>query len=85
MPTTEQVLLYVADITQRVCHGMARSYLAAICHMHLAVGLPDSLLQANRLSLAEKKKALRERHPISNHTSHLELDWHFVGVACGTV
>ena len=90
MPTTVQVLLlYVADISQRVCHVTARSYLAAICHMHLAAGLPDPLLHANRLSLAVK--GLKRRKPrgndtrLTNHTSHLELDRHFVGAACGTV
>ena len=44
LPTSEQVLLlFIADLSQRVCHGTVRSYLSAIRHMHLSAGLPDPL------------------------------------------
>jgi hypothetical protein len=60
LPTTEQVLLlFIADLSQRVCHGTARSYLVAIRHLHLH--LPDPLAQAQRVGLA--LKGLRRKKP----------------------
>lgn len=62
LPTNEQVLLlYVADLSQRVCHGTARSYLAAIRHMHLAAGFADPLKESGRLDLA--LRGLKRRKP----------------------
>ena len=64
MPAGEQVLLlYVADLFQRVCHSTVRSYLAAIRHMHLAHGLPNPLQGLPRLELA--LKGLKRRKPQS--------------------
>ena len=62
LPTSEQVLLlFIADLSQRVCQGTARSYLAAIRHLHLASGLPDPLTHAPRIGLA--LKGLKRRRP----------------------
>ena len=61
-PASEQVLLlYVADMSQRVCHGTIRSYLSAVRHLHLSRGLADPLLGTTRLELA--LKGLRRRKP----------------------
>ena len=61
-PASEQVLLlFVADMSQRVCHSTIRSYLSAVRHLHLASGFQDPLVGATRLELA--LKGLRKRKP----------------------
>ena len=62
LPTTECVLfLYVAELSQRVCHATARAYLAAIRHMHLSAGLLDPVAGAERLGLV--LRGFRRRKP----------------------
>ena len=64
LPATEQVLLlFVADLSQRVCHSTVRSYLAAVRHLHLSRGFPDPLKGCPRVDLA--LKGLRRRKPRS--------------------
>jgi hypothetical protein len=63
-PASEQVLLlFVADMSQRVCHSTIRSYLSAVRHLHLARGFQDPLAGTTRLDLA--LKGLRKRKPRS--------------------
>lgn len=63
-PAPEQVLLlFVADLSQRVCHGTIRTYLAAVRHLHLSQGAQDPLAGATRLELA--LKGIRRRKPRS--------------------
>ena len=39
MPALEQLLiLFIAELSMRVCHSIARTYLAAIWHMHISKG-----------------------------------------------
>lgn len=62
VPAGEQLLLlYVAHLSQRVCHGTVRSYLSAIRHLHLSKGLPDPLKGTPRLDLA--LRGMRRRKP----------------------
>ena len=69
MPSSEQVLLlFVADLSQRVCHSTVRSYLSAVRHLHLAQDLWDPITGSTRLELA--LKGLRRRKP---HDSRLPI------------
>ena len=64
LPATEQVLLlYIAEISQRVCHSTARAYLSAIRHLHLTHNLPDPLRGRPRLEFA--LKGLQRKRPRS--------------------
>ena len=70
---TECVLiLYVAELSQRVCHATARAYLAAIRHMHLSAGLLDPVAGAERLGLVlwvfrhRKPRGTDSRLPITS-------------------
>jgi hypothetical protein len=56
--------LFVADLSQRVCHGTIRSYLAAVRHLHLSQGVQDPLVGVPRLELA--LKWMRRRRPRVN-------------------
>lgn len=56
------MLLFVADLSQRVTYGTARSYLSAIRHGHLSRGLPDPLVGKVRLDLA--LKGLKRQRPV---------------------
>ena len=47
-------MLFVADMSQRVCYGTIWSYLSAIRHAHLERGLQDPLKGKTRLDLALK-------------------------------
>lgn len=63
-PASEQVLLlFVANMSQRVCYSTIRSYLSAVRHLHLAKGFQDPLVGTTHLELA--LKGLRKRKPRS--------------------
>ena len=52
LPATEQVLiLFVADLSSRVCHVTAWSYLSAVRHLHISNGYGDPLKGALQLEL----------------------------------
>ncbi len=54
-PASEDVLvLYVADLSQRICDSTIRSYLSAIRHAHLVQGFQDPMAGKTRLELALK-------------------------------
>ncbi len=54
-PASEDVLvLYVADLSQRVCHSTIRSYLSAIRHAHLERVFQNPMAGKTRLELALK-------------------------------
>ena len=64
LPTQEQILiLFVADLSQQLSPSSVRSYLSAICHMHISQGFGDPLSNALRLQLA--LKGLRRTKPSS--------------------
>ena len=66
-PASEQVLiLFIADLSQRLTHGTIRSYLSAIRHAHLRRGLQDPLERKTRLELA--LKGAKRRHPRGKDT-----------------
>ena len=67
LPTNEQLLvLFVAELAQRLCHSSVRSYLSAVRHMHIAAGWPDPLANSLRLQLA--LKGLKRRKPRAKDT-----------------
>ena len=75
MPAEEQVLLlYIADLSQRVCYSTAQSYSSAIRHIHLSHGLPDPLQSKPRLDLA-LKCLKRQRPSTTNNTSNSCCGW----------
>lgn len=47
-------MLYVAHLSQKVCHSTVHSYLSAIRHFHLAHGFSDPLRNNPRLDLVLK-------------------------------
>ncbi len=53
-PASDVLVLYVADLSQRVCPSTIRSYLSAIRHVHLERGLQDPMAGKTRLELALK-------------------------------
>ncbi len=69
-PASEDVLvLYVADLSQKVCHSTIRSYLSAIRHAHLEQGFQDPMAGKTRLELAlfgitpnQKRRMPRTKH-----------------------
>ncbi len=62
VPASEHLLLlYVAHLSQHVCHATVRSYLSAIRHLHLSHGFQDPLKQSGQLELA--LKGLKRRKP----------------------
>ena len=64
LPASEQVLiLFVAYLAERVCHATARTYLAAIRHMHISHGLGDPLKGCLQLELV--LKGLKRQRPRS--------------------
>ena len=66
-PASEQLLLlFVADLSQRVVHGTIRSYLATVRHAHLERGLQDPLEGKGRLELA--LKGVRRQRPRARDT-----------------
>ena len=66
-PASEQVLiLFIADLSQRLTHGTIRSYLSAIRHAHLRRGLQDPLERKTRLELA--LKGAKRRRPRGKDT-----------------
>ena len=64
LPASEQLLiLFVADLADSVCFSTARTYLAAIRHMHIAQGYGDPLKGCLQLELV--LKGLKRRRPRS--------------------
>ena len=64
LPASEQVLiLFVAYLAERVCHATARTYLAAIRHMHISHGYGDPLKGCLQLELV--LKGLKRQRPRS--------------------
>ena len=64
LPATErQLVLFVAQLAQRLSHSTVRSYLSAIRHMQITEGLGDPLNNALRLQLA--MKGLKRKKPKS--------------------
>ena len=62
LPATEQVLiLFVADLSSRVCHVTAWSYLSAVRHLHISNGYGDPLKGALQLELV--LRGLRHKKP----------------------
>ena len=67
LPATEQVLiLFVADISSRVCHSTARSYLSAVRHLHISNGYGDPLKGALQLDLV--LRGLKRKKPRGQDT-----------------
>ena len=55
LPASEQLLiLFVADLSTRVCHSTARTYLAAVRHLHISEGYGDPLKGCLQLELVLK-------------------------------
>lgn len=72
LPASEDLLiLWVADLSQRVCHATIRSYLSGIRHFHITHGHGDPLIGRLRLDLVLKgvrrdlAKQARTRLPIT--------------------
>ena len=62
LPASEQLLiLFVAELSLRVCHSTARTYLAAVRHMHISQGHGDPLKGCPRLELV--LKGLKRQRP----------------------
>ena len=62
LPTSEQLLiLFVAELSLRVCHSTARTYLAAVRHMHISRGYRDPLKGCPRLELV--LRGLKRQRP----------------------
>ena len=62
LPTSEQLLiLFVAELSLRVCHSTARTYLAAVRHMHISRGYGDPLKGCPRLELV--LRGLKRQRP----------------------
>ena len=52
LPASEQLLiLFVAELSMRVCHSTAHIYLAAVRHIHISRGHDDPLKGCPRLEL----------------------------------
>ena len=67
LPASEQVLiLFVADISSRVCHSTARSYLSAVRHLHISNGYGDPLKGALQLDLV--LRGLKRKKPRGQDT-----------------
>ena len=67
LPASEQLLiLFVADLADRVCYTTARTYLAAVRHMHIAQGYGDPLKGCLQLELV--LKGLKRQRPRSQDT-----------------
>ncbi len=83
LPASEQVLLlFVADLSQRVTHGTARCYLSAVRHGHLSRGLPDSCRKGKTRLCPErpkKTKTQEERPASTNYTTNPGSDWALLG------
>ena len=61
-PASEPVLiLFVAELSQRLCHSSVRCYLSAVRHWHISQGGGDPLANSLRLQLA--LKGLRRKKP----------------------
>ena len=70
-PASEPVLiLFVAELSQRLCHSSVRCYLSAIRHWNISQGGGDHLAHSLRLQLA--LKGLRRKKPRSSD-SHLPI------------
>ena len=55
LPASEQLLiLFVANLSTRVCHSTARTYLAAVRHLHISEGHGDPLKGCLQLELVLK-------------------------------
>lgn len=67
LPASEQVLiLFTAEISQRVCYTSARSYLSAVRHLHISNGYQDPLKGALQLELV--LKGLKRKKPKGQDT-----------------
>ena len=67
LPASEQTLiLFTADMSQRVCYTSARSYLSAVRHLHIANGYGDPLKGALQLELV--LKGLKRKKPKGQDT-----------------
>ena len=64
-PATEQVLiLLVAELSQSITYSSIRTYLAAICHLHVARGFGDQLkgrLQLELLLKGNQRKKVKKK------------------------
>ena len=59
LPATEwQLVLFVAEVGQRLCHSSVRSYLSAIRHMQITAGLGDPLVNSLQLHRVVARKKL---------------------------
>ena len=72
LPASEQLLiLFVADLSLRVCHSTARTYLAGVRHLHISQGYGDPLKGCPKLDLVlrglkrQKPRAQDSRLPIT--------------------
>ena len=79
LPASEQLLiLFVAYLANRVCYSTARTYLAAIQHLHIAQGHGDPLKGCSQLELVLKvlkghrPRAQDSRLPITPFKSVLD-------------
>lgn len=64
LPASEQLLiLFIADLSARVCYSTARTYLAAIRHLHISHGYGDPLQGCLQLDLV--LKGLKRKKPRS--------------------
>ena len=48
------MILYVAELSQRLCHSTILSYLLAVRHLHLTAGHKDPLKDTVQLELVLK-------------------------------
>ena len=68
VPAYEQVLLlYIADLSQQVCHSTVCSYLLPIRYMHLSSGFPDPFRDQPCLDLALRGFKHRKPHSVDTH------------------
>ena len=77
IPTTEHtMILYVAELSQRLCHSTILSCLSAVRHLHLTAGHKDPLKDTVQLELVLKGVKRRQPHsdryrlPITIHFAH---------------
>ena len=74
VPASEQLLiLFIADLSCRVCYSTARTSLSAIRHMHIAQGHGDPLKGCLQLELV--LKGLKRKRPRSQDSRLLITPW----------
>lgn len=63
------MILYVAELSQRLCHSTILSYLLAVRHLHLTAGHKDPLKDTVQLELVLKGVTIHLAHHAGSTSS----------------